>query len=66
VIEWELSALLGGVMAYITGKVWNDALTGSGAPLNDFKSNAPLNFAAIMTFICVLVTIADALGHFDK
>ena len=65
-IEWELSALLGGVMAYITGKVWNDTLTGTGAPLHDFKSDTPLVFAALMTFICVLVTIADALGYFDK
>lgn len=65
-IEWELSALVGGVMAYITGKVWNDALAGSGAPLNEFKSDDPLRFAATMTFICVLCSISDALGHFDK
>ena len=65
-IEWELSALVGGVMAYITGKVWNDALVGSGAPLNEFKTIEPLRFAAITTFICVVCSVSDALGHFDK
>ena len=54
-----MSALLGGVMAYITGKVC------TGAPLSDFKGDSPLQFAAAMTFICVIVTIADARGLFD-
>eukprot|EP01043_Picozoa_sp_COSAG02_P025546 COSAG02_NODE_1439_length_12594_cov_6.090196_4_plen_54_part_00 len=53
-------------MAYITGKVWNDALVGSGAPLNEFKTIEPLRFAAITTFICVVCSVSDALGHFDK
>ena len=63
VIEWELSAMLGGVMAYIVGKVWNDTIAGEGAPLHDFKGESPLQYACVMTVICVLVTVAEARGH---
>ena len=39
VLHWELSAMFGGLFAYMIGKIWNDS---AGVWFADYKSDHPL------------------------
>ena len=66
VIEWEFTAMVGGVAAYVVGKTWNDVCVGRGGFAEDYKAEAPLAFAIIATLFSVVAAIMDANGYFDK
>ena len=65
---WELNAALpvGGVVAYITGKVWNDVLAGYGGVFAQYKKESTLSFSLISTCVCILLAVLQSTGKTEQ
>ena len=58
-LHWELTLSVGGILAYVSGKVWNDAIKKS---FSQYKSQNTLQFALIATLIAIAMALLEASG----
>jgi hypothetical protein len=65
VLQWELAAMVGGVAAYVVGKVWNDTLVGSGGIAEHIKAHSHLYWALVTTVISIIFAVAESSGWLD-